>query len=64
MANTRTKVTIATGATGESISDAVPVDPSEVEIARVAYQLWMDRGCPAGSDQEDWFRAEEILKLK
>jgi hypothetical protein len=64
MASTRTRVTLTSGASGESINDAVPVDPNEVEIAGVAYQLWLDRGCPNGSDQEDWFRAEELLKLK
>ena len=64
MASTRTRVTLTTGASGEPINDPVPVDPSEVEIAEVAYQLWLDRGCPNGSEQEDWFRAEEILKLK
>jgi hypothetical protein len=53
-----------TGAKSESVHEAHPVDPSQGEIAGVAYQLWLDRGCPNGSDQEDWFRAEEILKLK
>ena len=31
------------------------------EIEALAYRLWMERGCPIGSDQEDWFRAESIL---
>jgi hypothetical protein len=31
-------------------------------IAALAYQLWQDRGCPFGSDKEDWFRAEQELK--
>ncbi len=37
------------------------VSPAENEIATVAYQLWLERGCPHGSDQEDWFRAEAML---
>jgi hypothetical protein len=32
------------------------------EIAAVAYHLWQERGCPFGSDQQDWFRAEIELK--
>jgi len=32
------------------------------QISLRAYQLWQERGCPVGSDQEDWFRAEEELK--
>src|SRR5580704_716665 len=39
-------------------SDAVEPDA----IAAVAYRIWRDRGCPHGSDKEDWFRAEQELK--
>jgi hypothetical protein len=46
----------------ESVKTAATVRPAESEIATVAYQLWLDNGCPAGSDQEHWFRAEAILK--
>ena len=38
------------------------VSPTESEIATVAYRLWLDNGCPVGSDQEDWLRAEAMLK--
>jgi hypothetical protein len=38
------------------------VGPTESEIAKVAYQLWLDSGCPIGSDQEHWFRAEAMLR--
>jgi hypothetical protein len=41
-------------------SDAT-VGPTESEISTVAYQLWLDKGRPVGSDQEDWFRAEAML---
>lgn len=26
-----------------------------------AYELWTQRGCPAGSPEEDWLRAEQEL---
>jgi hypothetical protein len=45
-----------------SAKAAVTASPAENEIATVAYQLWLERGCPHGSDQEDWFRAEAMLK--
>jgi len=32
------------------------------EVARMAYFMWQDRGCPDGSPDEDWFRAEETLR--
>ena len=51
------------GPTGSESVDAVAtVSPTESEIAAFAYQLWLDSGCPVGSDQEDWFRAEAMLK--
>lgn len=31
-------------------------------VEAMAYQLWLLRGCPIGSEQEDWYRAEEELK--
>ena len=31
-------------------------------VEAMAYQLWLLRGCPIGSDQEDWYRAEAELK--
>ncbi len=46
----------------ESAKTAAAVSPTESEIAAVAYQLWLTNGCPFGSDQEDWFRAEAMLK--
>ena len=41
---------------------AATVSPTESEIATVAYQLWLANGCPGGSHEEDWFRAEAMLK--
>jgi hypothetical protein len=32
------------------------------EIARLAYSYWEARGCPLGSPDEDWFRAEQDLR--
>ena len=34
------------------------------EIALLAYSYWEDRGCPHGSPEEDWFRAERDLGRK
>src|ERR1035438_10891644 len=51
-----------TSTVSESVRTAATVSPTESEIATVAYQLWLDNGCPIGSDQEDWFRAEAMLK--
>jgi Protein of unknown function (DUF2934) len=37
-------------------------DLEEEAIAALAYHLWVERGRPEGSAEEDWFRAEEILR--
>jgi hypothetical protein len=34
----------------------------ETRIAALAYELWLQRGCPIGSDQDDWFQAKTILR--
>jgi hypothetical protein len=44
------------------VKPAATVSPTESEIATVTYQLWLDNGCPVGSHEEDWFRAEAMLK--
>ena len=36
------------------------MQPDNDEAIRVlAYSLWESRGCPEGSPEVDWFRAEE-----
>jgi len=32
------------------------------DLATRAYFYWLERGCPAGSPEQDWFRAEEELR--
>ena len=27
-------------------------------ISKRAYELWLERGCPGGSPEEDWYKAE------
>jgi len=34
----------------------------QTRIGLVAYDFWLQRGCPIGSPEEDWFRAEEQLR--
>ncbi len=32
------------------------------KIAERAYQIWQERGCPTGHDQEHWLQAERELQ--
>ena len=57
-----TKMMLDRSIASESIRTAATVAPTESEIARVAYQMWLSNGCRVGSDQEDWFRAEATLR--
>ena len=31
------------------------------QIAALAYEFWRARGCPEGTSEEDWFRAEQEI---
>jgi hypothetical protein len=31
------------------------------QIATLAYALWHERGCPEGSPEEDWLKAEQEI---
>jgi Protein of unknown function (DUF2934) len=46
-----------------NLSDALEsprsLDVKDIEVR--AYLSWLERGCPEGSPQEDWFRAEKEL---
>jgi hypothetical protein len=33
-------------------------------IAALAHRYWQERGCPEGSAEEDWFRADGDLRTK
>jgi hypothetical protein len=34
------------------------------QIASLAYSLWQERGCPEGNPEEDWFKAEQEIRVK
>jgi hypothetical protein len=42
-------------------ASATPAIPSRDEIAKRAYELFLERGGAHGSDAEDWIRAEAEL---
>ena len=43
-------------------SDPMGEGRDEQEIQQRAYEYWLERGCPEGSAEEDWFRAERELR--
>jgi hypothetical protein len=51
---------VALAPEAETIADKL-LEATTDDIARLAYHLWEERGCPIGSPEDDWFRAEELL---
>ena len=49
------KVGIALKKTIRSVPDRARV------VAELAYHFWEERGCPEGSPEEDWYKAELII---
>jgi hypothetical protein len=49
------------------VGDLVPSTAAEQkhagdeELRPLAYQFWQERGCPADSSEEDWYRAEQEM---
>jgi len=53
---------VALAVEAEPVAETLP-EVSTDDIARLAYRLWEERGCPIGSPEEDWLRAEELLTV-
>ncbi len=43
-------------------SEETPAPEAELEL--LAYEYWQQRGCPLGSPEEDWLRAERELQRR
>jgi hypothetical protein len=44
--------------------ESTDVGPLSEQIAALAFALWQERGCPDGTAEADWFRAEQEVKAK
>lgn len=47
--------------TREESAPAVESQLTHEAIEALAYALWQERGCPEGSPEEDWLKAEQEL---
>jgi hypothetical protein len=57
------KTTINHSLTTKQLASA-PVEtpaPGAESVAVRAYELWLERGCPDGTPEQDWYRAEQEL---
>jgi hypothetical protein len=67
MSKAKTKIPNGTQDTVRTPSESGPASPAvapvnEHEVANLAYQRWVARGCPMGQPEEDWFEAEHELQ--
>jgi len=46
---------------GGSQASHAPTITNDDAIRTLAHELWLKRGCPIGSPEEDWFQAERAL---
>src|SRR5688572_3212285 len=46
------------------MTSSSPTLPTHDEIAQLAYEIWQNRGCPDGQDQELWLEAERQLNQR
>jgi Protein of unknown function (DUF2934) len=56
----KTTTTRDGGITTTALEMSQPVNRQK--IAALAYEFWRLRGCPEGTSEEDWFRAEQEVK--
>jgi Protein of unknown function (DUF2934) len=45
----------------EATGNTIFGSPTHDELCKAAYRLWEERGCPEGSPDVDWQRAEKEL---
>jgi hypothetical protein len=50
-------------AKGSRAKRATPVHPTTEQIAQRAYFIWLERGCPHGTDEQNWADAERELSM-
>ncbi len=59
----------AANANGAAVSNGASAKVTEInisreQIAQLAHRFWNERGRQHGHHEEDWFRAEEMLRGK
>jgi len=65
VAKSRTAVVVTRPESALAAAQNVNVEvDNQADISALAYELWIERGCPIGSPEVDWFRAEEELKKR
>jgi len=62
--NTRKSKSVPPAAVAAPVVTAMDTAPSHEEIARRAYELYLQRGARHGCDLQDWIAAERELTVR
>ena len=62
VAKSKMAVVAGPGSPQDAAQEIISESVNQAEISALAYELWIQRGCPLGNPEVDWFRAEEELK--
>lgn len=46
----------------DALAVGADVEEMRAQIQARAYHLWLERGCPVGSPEVDWLRAEDEIR--
>lgn len=50
--------------TSEPVATSADEKPSTEDIAKLAYALWEERGDNGGTAEDDWYRAEQLIRAR
>ncbi|HEX6769280.1 MAG TPA: DUF2934 domain-containing protein [Candidatus Binatia bacterium] len=50
--------------TMDKVREAMASPKREEEIRLIAYEIWLNEGCPHGRHEEHWFKAESIWQAR
>ena len=64
MAKSKMAVVAGPESTQDAAQNVITEPGNQEEISALAYELWIQRGCPLGNPEVDWFRAEEELQRR
>ncbi len=57
------KIALSTSKNGSARRTGSALSASQqAQVEKLAYQFFVERGCEHGHDQEDWLRAEAIVR--
>lgn len=58
------ELTRSAKSTMDKVREALAKPKREEEVRLIAYEIWLNEGCPHGRHEEHWFKAESIWQAR